>query len=294
MGRSEPIATERIDLLRRLTLSATLSNSGVGAAQRLTPAQAEALWREWRERRDGASRDRLVLSYAPMVRYVASRKLRELPAHCELDDLASAGLVALLESVDRFDPRKGATFEQFAWTRVSGALVDELRRLDWATRSVRRTGRRIERGRSAYYARHGTMPTDEQLAAELGLTPAELRTSLEEIERADVSSLNAPVQGGEDASAAELGETVVAPAGEHEPEATTLGVERSAAMRAAVERLSERERHVLALVHVHELPGAEIGRMLGVSESRVSQILAGVRRKLKDQLAAYDVDPLPA
>ena len=275
-------------------MSATLTNSGASTAQRLSPAEAEALWRNWRERRDGSSRDRLILSYAPMVRYIASRKLRELPAHCDLDDLASSGLVALMEAVDRFDPAKGASFEQYAWTRVSGALVDELRRQDWASRSVRRAGRRIERGRSSYYARHGTMPTDEQLAAELGMTLAELRLSSEEIERADVASLNAPALGGDDTAFAEVGDTVIAPAGEHEPEATALGAERAAAMRTAVERLSERERHVLALVHVHELGGAEIGRMLGVSESRVSQILAGIRRKLKDQLTAYDADPLTA
>ena len=90
----------------------------------------------------------------------------------------------------------------------------------------------------------------------------------------------------------EVGETVVAPVGEHEPEPTALGAERSAAIRRAVEFLSDRERHVLALVHVQELRGAEIGRRLGISESRVSQILAGIRRKLNDQLTAYDADPV--
>ena len=275
-------------------MSASSTTTGAVTAQRLTSAAAEALWRNWKLRRDGASRERLILSYAPMVLYIASRKVRELPAHCEVDDLASAGLIALMEAVDRFDPTKGASFEQYAWTRVSGALVDELRRQDWASRSVRRGGRRIERGRDSYYARHGTMPTDEQLAAELGITVAELRISREEIQRADVGSLNAPARGAGDSTFSEIGETVVAPSGDHEPETTALGAERSQAMRTAVERLSERERHVLALVHVHELPGAEIGRMLGVSESRVSQILAGIRRKLKDHLTAYDADPLAA
>ena len=280
-------------------MSATLTSARAETARRpnpprLSPPEAEALWRTWRERGDGSSRERLILSYAPMVRYIASRKLRELPGHCELDDLASAGLVALMEAVDRFDPAKGASFEQYAWTRVSGAIVDELRRLDWATRSVRRAGRRIERARSSFYARHGTMPTVEQLAAELGQTPAELRASLEELERADLVSLNAPTLAADDAGIGEIGETVAAPIGEHDPEPTVLGSDRSAAMRVAVERLSERERQVLALVHVHELGGAEVGRMLGVSESRVSQILAGIRRELRDHLAAYDGDPLPA
>ena len=108
-------------------MSATLSTlTTPTGAQRLTSSEAEGLWRNWKERGDSGSRDRLVLAYAPMVRYIASRKVRELPAQCELDDLASSGLVALMEAIDRFDPAKGASFEQYAWTRVAGALVDEL------------------------------------------------------------------------------------------------------------------------------------------------------------------------
>jgi RNA polymerase sigma factor for flagellar operon FliA len=264
-------------------------STGTTAAQRLTPAEAEQLWLRWKDRRDVRSRDRLVLAYSPMVRYIAARKVRELPAHCELDDLASAGLVALLEAVDRFDPGKGATFEQYAWTRVAGALVDELRRLDWASRSVRREGRRIESARDTFFARTGAMPTEKQLARELRITVDELRAGLDDIERSDVASLNAPARGVEEgAGAVEVGETIEAPVGDHEPEARLLHADRNSAMRAAVARLSAREREVLSLVHVQELPGAEIGRLLGVSESRVSQILAGIRRKLKDQLDLYE------
>ena len=155
-------------LLRRLFVSTTLTSSTTTSTQRLTTSEAEGLWRNWKEQRDSRSRDQLVLAYAPMVRYIASRKVRELPAHCELDDLASSGLVALMEAIDRFDPTKGASFEQYAWTRVAGALVDELRKQDWASRSVRREGRRIERARDAYFARFGTMPAEAELAAELG------------------------------------------------------------------------------------------------------------------------------
>jgi RNA polymerase sigma factor for flagellar operon FliA len=270
-------------------MAATLTSSTTttGSGQRLTASEAEALWRNWKDRRDSRSRDKLVLAYAPMVRYIASRKVRELPAHCDLDDLASAGLVALMEAIDRFDPTKGASFEQYAWTRVAGALLDELRKQDWASRSVRREGRRIERARDAFFARNGTMPSEAELAAELGTTVDDLRATLEDIDRSDVASLNAPARGADEA-VSEVGDTIQAPQGEHEPESTLLGADRNAAMRAAIARLSDRERHVLALVHVQELPGAEIGRMLGISESRVSQILAGIRNKLKHGLDTYE------
>jgi RNA polymerase sigma factor for flagellar operon FliA len=270
------------------TLTTSTLSTLTSGTQRLTTSEAEGLWRNWKERRDTTSRDQLVLAYAPMVRYIASRKVRELPAHCELDDLASSGLVALMEAIDRFDPAKGASFEQYAWTRVAGALVDELRKQDWVSRSVRREGRRIERARDAYFARFGTTPTEAELAAELGSTVDDLRTRLEDIDRSDVASLNAPARGADDSLPIEVGETIQAPHSELDPESALLGSDRNAAMRGAIARLSERERHILSLVHVQELPGAEIGRMLGVSESRVSQILAGIRRKLKDQLESYE------
>ncbi|HZO95801.1 MAG TPA: FliA/WhiG family RNA polymerase sigma factor [Gaiellaceae bacterium] len=256
--------------------------------QRLAPHEAEALWRAWSTEKDKRARDRLVLSYSPMVRYLAVRKARELPAHCELDDLVSHGLLALIEAVDRFDPRKGASFEQYAWTRVAGAIMDELRRQDWAPRSVRRTARAIERKRDAFYAREGTLPSDEELARESSLDVDELRSVLADVERAEVGSLHAPARAVDDAGPVEVVETVASRAVASNPEAALLAAGRMAAIREAVAGLSERERSVLACVHVHELPGAEVGRMLGVTESRVSQILSDVRSKLRRELDAYD------
>jgi RNA polymerase sigma factor for flagellar operon FliA len=261
----------------------------VASRRRLAPHEAETLWRAWVMRRDQAARDRLVLSYAPMVNYLAARKIRELPSHCELDDLASCGLVALIEAVDRFDPKKGASFEQYAWTRVTGAIMDELRRQDWASRSVRRFSRRLEDARERFFARNGRAPDEDELAAALQLPVTELRHQLEELERADVCSLNASARSTEDSETVEVGETVEASCSELEPESATLSHERAAVLRGAIAGLSERERVALRLVHVEELQGAEIGERLGVSESRVSQILAGIRRKLHDDIAAYDL-----
>jgi RNA polymerase sigma factor FliA len=262
--------------------------------QRLTPGQAEALWLAWSSKNDKSARDRLVLAYSPMVRYLASRKIRELPSHCELDDLVSYGLIALIEAIDRFDPNKGASFEQYAWTRVAGAIIDELRRQDWASRSVRRTGRTIERERDQFYAREGTVPTEEQLADSVSLTVDEMRSALLEVERADISSLNTTTRSGDEATSVEVIDTIKAPRGKHDPEFSLLGQERVRVVRKTIARLSERERDVLALIHVHELPGAAIGELLGVSESRVSQILSGVRAKLQEQLRLYDAESASA
>ncbi|HVW90102.1 MAG TPA: FliA/WhiG family RNA polymerase sigma factor [Gaiellaceae bacterium] len=256
-------------------------------AQRLSHLEAEKLWRAWTERNDKAARDRLILAYSPMVRYLASRKVRELPAQCELDDLVSNGLVALIEAIDRFDPRKGASFEQFAWTRVAGAIMDELRRQDWASRSVRRTGRKIEQERERFYAREGVMPTEAELAERVSLSTDELRGAIVDVDRADVLSLHSLTRSTEESSV-EVIETVAEARHDSEPEETLLAEERMNVIRMAISGLSERECDVFALVHVHEMQGADIGQMLGVSESRVSQILTGVRGKLRDQLARYD------
>ena len=254
----------------------------------MTADEAESLWRAWAVGNDQAARDRLVLAYSPMVRYLATRKVRELPSYCELDDLVSCGLIALMEAVDRFDPAKGASFEQYAWTRVNGAVMDDLRRQDWASRSVRRTGRKIERARDAFYAREGMLPTEEHLAATLHMQVEELRAGIEELERADVLSLNAPTRGGEDGITMEVGDTVEAPEGLLQPERQALAGERAKLVRRAIENLSEREQQVLAMIHVHEMQGAQVGQLLGVSESRVSQILAGVRRKLRAEVDEYE------
>ena len=259
-----------------------------GSGSLLTPSEAESLWRAWVKNGDVRARDRLVLSYAPMVNYLASKKVRELPAHCELDDLVSCGLIALVESIDRFDPTRGATFEQYAWTRVSGAIMDELRRQDWAPRSLRRLGRRMDRAKEELYARNGTAPSDEDLAGVLEIEVAELQAGREALERAELVSLNAPARGSDDVLPVEVGDTVEATTTMFDPEKALFAGERVARIREAVGSLSEREREVLSMVLVLELSGAEIGRIFGVTESRVSQILGNTRRKLQAYLEAHD------
>lgn len=254
-----------------------------------TPAEVEALWHGWKQRADVRARDQLVLTYAPMVNYLATRKVRELPSHCELEDLISAGLVELVAAVDRFDPTRGVTFEQYVWTRITGAIMDELRRQDWAPRSVRSLAREVDDARDRWVARTGGRPpTDQELAKELDIDLSEVRTKLQALERTELLSLNNKTRRGHETLAIEIGDLLEAAPGNHEPERALLSKERLEVLRKAVAELSERERTVLELVHVRQLGGAEVGRRLGVGESRVSQILSSIRSRLKEELAAYD------
>src|SRR5947207_9257458 len=158
--------------------------------RRISPDDALKLWQEYRKSNDPRLRDRLIMTYAPLVKYIVYKKIRELPARCEVEDFISCGVEALINSIDRYDPEKGATLEQYAWTRIHGAVLDELRRQDWAPRSLRRWERDIARARERFTSNHGRQPTIEELAESMGTTPEELRTRQGEISASDVTSLN--------------------------------------------------------------------------------------------------------
>ncbi len=153
-------------------------------------------------------------SYAPMVKYLACRKVRELPAHCELDDLVSCGLLALIAAVDRFDPAKGATFEQYAWTRV--VRRDHGRAAPpglGAALPAPLTAARSSAPARTWQSRTGRAPSDEELATELEIDVSELHDQLEGLSRADLLSLNTPARGNEEAMPVEVGDTIEAPSG---------------------------------------------------------------------------------
>jgi RNA polymerase sigma factor for flagellar operon FliA len=261
------------------------------STQQIDAASVERLWRVWREEQDLGARDQLVLSFAPMVKFLAYRKLRELPPHCDVDDLVSSGLLALMGAIERWDPRRGSSLETFLWVRVSGAMLDELRKLDWASRSVRSWERRIRETQHAWQSRHGRAPTAEETAAQLGLTRELVCEHLDAIRRADVLSTNAAVCSSED-DAIELGDTLLAPSGEHDPERSMLLGERINVIKQAIGSLSEREQQILSLVYVQHLTGQEVSRVLGVTESRVSQQMKEIRRRLRRYIDSYDDDDL--
>jgi RNA polymerase sigma factor for flagellar operon FliA len=241
------------------------------------------LWEEYRETGDSRSRDRLILTFAPLVKHLAYGKIRGLPAHVGVEELISSGLEALIRSLDRYDPGKGATLEQFLWTRIRGAIMDELRRQDWAPRSLRRTEREVSRARRDFRAIHRRQPSDEEVSEAVGITEQKLRAHQRDLRAmSSVASLNVPVVDDERGSQ-EHGDLLVALDGD--PEAAAFGKADSDALSAALATLSARERTVIRLLYFEEMTLVEIGQILGVSESRVCQIHRQVKARLHEQLA---------
>ncbi|MGH3261682.1 MAG: sigma-70 family RNA polymerase sigma factor [Trebonia sp.] len=244
-----------------------------------------ALWRDYRRTGDPRLRDRLVLTFAPMVKYIVYRKVREIPARCEVDDFISCGLEALIRCIDRYDPGKGATLERFAWTRIHGAVLDELRRNDWAPRSLRRWDRDLGKARDDFTRLYDRRPTHAELSAAMGITTRELSDRLEELARAQVGSLNTLVLTDEDTAIERL-DTLASDDRDADPEQSAARAQATERLRTALDTLPERERKIAVLLYVYNLTLREIGEILGVTESRVCQIHSQILRKLRLRLQA--------
>jgi RNA polymerase sigma factor for flagellar operon FliA len=269
---------------KKVQMSPSDTTSRGAAKRRLTADQTLELWRSYKESGDPALRDRLVLTFAPLVKYIVYKKAREIPARCEIEDFISCGLEALIRSIERYDPEKGATLEQFAWTRIHGAVLDELRRQDWAPRSVRRWARQIQGARDHFTSLHGRPPTTEELADMLGVEVEELRRHQEASATGDVLSLNALVQGDEQTTIERI-DTLESTERDADPEDATAREMAKERFRRAFAVLPEREREIAVLLYVKNLTLREIGEILGVSESRVCQIHGETRKKLRRLLA---------
>jgi RNA polymerase sigma factor for flagellar operon FliA len=258
----------------------------IGTKQAVRPAAAEVLsvWQEYRRTSELQLRDRLIFMFMPMVRHIVYRKVREVPSHCDVEDFLSCGLEALIHSIERYDPDKGATLEQYAWTRIHGAVLDELRRHDWAPRSLRRDERAINSARESFLSLHERQPSREELAAQVGMTPRELSDRLDQVALAEVGSLNRPVRSDESATIEQI-ETLESADGDCDPIASAERGEAKARFRKAFARLSKQEREVAVLLYVEERTLREIGERLGVTESRISQIHTQLRQHLYEQLS---------
>jgi RNA polymerase sigma factor for flagellar operon FliA len=261
-----------------------MKSVATASKKRISPDAALDLWRRYKATGDIQARNRLVMTYAPLVKYIVFKKVRELPARCEVEDFISCGLEALIASIDRYDPEKGATLEQFAWTRIHGAVLDELRRLDWAPRSLRRWERDIHKAREQFTSLHGRRPTAEELADMLAVTPEELRRRQDDIAVSDVTSLNTLVTSDEETSVERI-DTLAATDARLDPEHAAATQAAKEKFRRAFDTLARREREVAVLLYVKNLTLREVGEVHGVSESRVCQIHSQLKRTLRRQLS---------
>jgi RNA polymerase sigma factor FliA len=249
----------------------------------------KALWQEYRQTRDSALRDRLILTYAPLVKFVAGRLGASLPSHVDEQDLVSYGLLGLISAIERFDPDREIKFETYAISRVKGAIIDELRSLDWVPRSVRTRAREIERAIAELERQLMRAPTDEEIATKVGITGPELEASLSEISRTSIAALDelwSPSSSGGDQIA--LIDTIEDTTGP-DPESSLEQTEMKEALGEAIARLPEREKLVVTLYYYEELTLREIGEVLGVTESRVSQLHTKAVLRLKARLSGAAV-----
>src|ERR1700760_3792758 len=214
------------------------------------------LWRRYKDQGDATARERLVVAYSPMVKFVAGRLGAGLPSHVEDADLISYGLVGLIGAIERFEPERGIKFETFAMTRIRGSIIDELRSLGWVPRSVRSRAREIEQAQAKLEHQLQRAPTEVDLADKLGMTETELQSALLEIANSWAAA----------------------------PQEALASNEVKDRLTEAIGSLPEREQLVVALYYYENLTLREIGEVLGVTESRVSQLHTKAVMRLKSHL----------
>jgi RNA polymerase sigma factor for flagellar operon FliA len=231
--------------------------------------------------------DELVRAHLGLPQQAVSELARRLPAHVNRDDLLSAAMLGLAQAARSWDPERGASFERHAATRIRGALLDELRESDWASRSVRSRARRLQQAGEELTGRLGRAPTQAELAAELGTDAEAVHKLVTDVHRATVLNYDSIVADG--------GADDLLPSGEHGPDHVLVDRERLAYLSDAVLALPERLRAVVIGYFYEERPMLEIAGALGVTESRVSQLRAEALILLRDGLNAHlDPDTLPA
>ena len=249
-------------------------------------AETDRLWEEYKANGAREARDRLIVRYSPLVKYVAGRVAVGLPQNVEQSDLVSYGIFGLIDAIEKFDLDRGYKFETYAIARIKGAILDELRSIDWVPRSVRAKARAIEKAYGKLESELHRTPSDSELAEELDLTDDQLQTTLGQISFTGLVALDEMLSGGDRGDATTLGDTL--PDSGQGPVAAYEVEEMRHTLADAINRLPEREKTVLTLYYYEGLTLAEIGEVLGVTESRVCQIHTKAILQLRSRLRAAD------
>ncbi len=246
------------------------------------------LWRKYKEEGDPQARDHLILTYAPLVKYVAGRMGTNFPSHVEESDLISYGLLGLIGALERFEPERNIKFETYAITRIKGSILDELRSLDWVPRSVRSIARQIEKCSATLENKLMRAPTDEEMAKDLGLTKQEFQDALTRISSSSIVALEElwTISSSGTESVALI--DTIEDRQSKDPASMVDINEVKERLAQAISNLPEREKIVIALYYYEGLTLREIGDVLGVTESRISQLhtkaILRLKGRLKDQV----------
>ncbi|MCZ7661885.1 MAG: RNA polymerase sigma factor WhiG [Thermoleophilia bacterium] len=244
----------------------------------------EALWKRYKELADPKARDELILAYSPLVKYVAGRMGTGLPAHIEESDLISYGLLGLIGALERFDPSRNIKFETYAISRIKGSIIDELRALDWVPRSVRSWARQVERSVTKLENELRRAPVDDEIAAELEVTLEEFQDILMQISSASIVALDEFwTLSGSSGDKVSLIDTIEDSSAPDPSRAFDIRAVKEL-LADAIKRLPEREKIVIGLYYYEGLTLKEIGEVLGVTESRVSQMHTKAILRLKGRM----------
>ncbi|RBM05027.1 RNA polymerase sigma factor WhiG [Streptomyces sp. PT12] len=259
------------------------------AAEGATPSAPstalDELWHAYKATGDERLREQLILHYSPLVKYVAGRVSVGLPPNVEQADFVSSGVFGLIDAIEKFDPDRSIKFETYAITRIRGAMIDELRALDWIPRSVRQKARAIERAYATLEASLRRTPSEPEVAAEMGVSLDELHAVFSQLSLANVVALEELLHtGGEGGDRLSLMDTLEDTAADN-PVEVAEDRELRRLLARAVNTLPEREKTVVTLYYYEGLTLAEIGEVLGVTESRVSQIHTKSVLQLRAKLA---------
>ena len=248
------------------------------------------LWRRYKGSDDQHARERLVVAYSPLVKYVSGRMASGLPAHVDEADLISYGLVGLISAIERFELEREIKFETYAIPRIRGAIIDELRALDWVPRSVRSRAREIEAAQAKLEHELQRAPSEAELASKLNMTEEELQAALLEIANSSVYALDelwtVSDSSGDQVSLLDT----IADEGAADPQEALASTEVKDRLTEAIGSLPEREQLVVALYYYENLTLREIGEVLGVTESRVSQLHTKAVLRLKSALQSELLD----
>ena len=243
----------------------------------------DELWNEYKETRSSDLRDKIIRQYMPLVKYVAGKVSVGMPASVEFDDLVGFGQFGLLDAIEKYDPDKNVKFKTYAVTRIRGAIFDELRQLDWVPRSVRQKSREIEDTIGDLEARLGRTASDAEIAGKLGVSEEEYQQTVMKLSGTSVLSLNDVWYSGNDNDHMSIGDSIESPSSLN-PDVIVEREEIRKIIIQAINELPEKEKMVIVLYYHEDLTFKEIGQVLEVSESRISQLHTKANLRLRAKL----------